>query len=133
MRRPSHHRPKPRKVLSPLEIQQLGFDLEALASRVGYVGSVEHKDHPSFAGHPAPRADATKCDPDFAGKQDQINEWLQEAIRQGNIGAPVYNGFPQYVWYKDGDRLYQARLINCVKGEYKGFELTESQFWPEGI
>jgi hypothetical protein len=39
-----------------------GVDLSAIAERVSYVGSAEHKTYPA-AGTPRLRADATKCDP----------------------------------------------------------------------
>jgi hypothetical protein len=59
-----------------------GTDLEALSTRVSYVGSVEHKRYHSFAGQPRPRADATLCDPRFKDAS-VLTQWLAEGIRAG--------------------------------------------------
>ena len=63
-----------------------GCDLEETAKKVRYVGSPEHKDVPSFAGHPRPRADATICDRSFIDRLPEIQDWLEKAIRAGNVG-----------------------------------------------
>lgn len=108
----------------------LGTNLEDLARRVRYVGSPEHKDGPSFAGLPHFRKDASICD--SAITQGQAQDWLSMGIRLGNIGAPWENAFPRYVWYKTGAIMYEGRLVNQTKGEYKGYPLSKDQ-WPENI
>lgn len=129
MRAPKRRRQQPRVFLSP----KLGQDdLELIATQVRYVGSPEHKNHPSFAGHPAPRADATKCDPAFKDRQEELCQWLADAIRQGQIGAPLEGAFPRYVWIRQGERIFEARLVNRELGHYKGWELEEHE-WPEEL
>ena len=59
------------------------------------VGSPEHKDAPSFAGHPRPRADASICDPAFAERQHELMRWLRQAIRAGSVSEYAENGFPR--------------------------------------
>jgi len=103
-----------------------------LAKRVKYIGSPEHKESRSFAGWPRPRADATICDPALAGNQDELTEWLRAGLRQGTVGAPWEGDFPRYVWHRVGDAVYEGRLVNSGKGEYKGYELTEEET-PRGI
>lgn len=103
-----------------------------LAERVRYVGSPEHKDTPSFAGQPKPRADATICDRAFRDKLPQLNSWLRSALIRGAVGAPWEGDFPRYVWFKEGNVVYEARLVNSATGEYKGYELEPDQ-WPKGI
>lgn len=105
--------------------------LSRLADRARYVGSPEHKDAPSFAGQPRPRADATICDRSFADRLLQINDWLRTALIKGVVGAPWEGDFPRYAWFKEGDMVYEARLVNSVAGEYKGYAL-ESDQWPKG-
>lgn len=128
MRVPRRHRPLPRTIQPHPE----GVDLEQVAAQVRYVGSPEHKDAPSFAGQPRPRADATICDRSFATKQSEITEWLRSAIRRGHTGE--WTGrFPKFVWHRVAETVYIARLINSGNGEYKGWELKPRDQWPHGL
>ena len=126
MRAPRHRRPRKRRVFTPPEA-----DLDELAGRVAYVGSPEHKDFPSFAGQPRLRADASCC-PREVVDPNTVRGWLRSAIRRGAAGAPWEGGFPRYVWYKDGDVIYEGRLVNRQTGAYKGYPLDEDE-WPPGI
>jgi hypothetical protein len=128
MRAPRRRRKLMRVIASAPE----GTDLVSLAERVQYVGSPEHKDSPSFAGQPRPRADATICDRSFVDRLDEINEWLMAAIRIGCVGAPWEEDFPRYAWYKDGDVVYEARLVNKGLGQYKGYAIQRDE-WPDRI
>lgn len=128
MRASKRHRPLSRTI-SPLP---QGVDLLHLAERVRYVGSPEHKDTPSFAGQPKPRADATICDRSWVSKLPQLDSWLRSALARGAVGAPWEGDFPRYVWFKEGNVVYEARLVNSVTGEYKGYELEHNE-WPKGI
>ncbi len=99
--------------------------------QVRYVGSPEHKDAPSFAGRPRPRADASVCDRSFAGRQDEVTGWLREAVRSGATGEWI-GQFPKYVWHQIGEAIYEARLVNAGNGEYKGYELQADER-PSGL
>lgn len=100
---------------------------------VRYVGSVEHKDTPSFAGRPPrPRPDATLCDRALADSQILLTQWLRTAIGKGAIGGPWEGDFPRYAWFKSGDTVYEARLVNRTQGTYKGYSLLSDE-WPKGI
>jgi len=81
---------------------------------------------------PRPRADASICDRRFLGLQDQLTRWLQEAIRKGAVGGPMEGDFPRYVWFRDGDVVYEGRLVNRGNGAYKGWRLTKEE-WPRGL
>ena len=128
MKAPRRRRPRRRTVVDP----PLGLSLEAVAKRVRYVGSPEHKDRPSFAGQPRPRADASICDPSLANSQAQLTRWLRDAARRGFVGAPWEGDFPRYVWYKRNGVVYEGRLVNRGSGEYKGYPLRRDQ-WPEEL
>jgi len=108
-----------------------GADLAQIAGRSSYVGSSEHKSHPSFAGPPKRRADATKCDPALADPAE-LTEWLREAIASGRVGAPWEGDFPRYVWHRRGEVCYEGRLVNQGLGQYKGYQLERGE-WPEGL
>ena len=101
-----------------------------VANTSRYVGSPEHKDAPSFAGQPRPRADASICDQRLESAEE-ITLWLREAIRKGAFGRLWEGRFPRYVWYKDGETVYEGRLLNRELGEYKGYPLEREEWPPE--
>jgi hypothetical protein len=106
-----------------------GIDLLLLAERVSYVGSPEHKAGLSFAGRPAPRADASKCLNSI--KKEQAQTWLREGVKSGICGGLWEGDFPRYVWRIIDEQRYEARLINRTLGQYKGYPILEEE-WPEG-
>lgn len=127
MRAPKRKRPRRRDILSP-EMRPAA----SVARHARFVGSAEHKDAPSFAGAARPRADASICDRRFLDEQSKLTRWLRKAIRLGSVGAPIEGGFPRYVWYKDGQDVYEGRLVNRSSGEYKGYKLQRDE-WPAGL
>jgi hypothetical protein len=128
MRAPRRRRPILRIVAPPPP----SIDLQDVARRVSYVGSPEHKDVPSFAGQPRPRSDASICDRSLAQEQQRITDWLRDAIRSGRVSALWENGYPRYAWHRDGDTVYEGRLVNSGTGQYKGFPLNPDE-WPRGL
>jgi hypothetical protein len=116
-----------RAIIPPPE----GIDLDAAAVRASYVGSAEHKAYPSAAGPPRLRADASRCDPRL-GSFDELTAWLRAGISAATCGAPWEGGFPKYVWYVREGICYEARLINRMQGQYKGYPLAEGQ-WPVNL
>ncbi|AFM23638.1 hypothetical protein Desti_0919 [Desulfomonile tiedjei DSM 6799] len=127
MRAPKRKHVLPRQIERPEVVNGA-----AIAERVSYIGSPEHKDTPSFAGQPRPRADASLCDRQLSQDHERVTQWLQTAILRGAIGGMYEGDFPRYVWYKDGDVVYEARLVNRESGEYKGYPLNKTE-WPEGL
>lgn len=110
-----------------------GVSLDAILDQVRYVGSAEHKDTPSFAGEPRPRADAAICDRSLADSQERLTQWLRAAILKGSFGGLWEGRFPRYVWYRpNAETIYEARLVNREAGWYKGFALERDE-WPEGV
>lgn len=128
MRAPKRRREQVRKRCT---VDQ-SVDLAEVAGGARYVGSPEHKDTPSFAGRPRPRADATICDSQFADMQEELTEWIRTNIRAGNVGEPWEGRFPRYVWCSRNGEVYEGRLINRGNGDYKGYKLAPDE-WPEGI
>lgn len=109
-----------------------GRNLDAAASEAMYIGSPEHKDIPSFAGHPKHRADASICDRSLAEDQQRVQGWLEEAIRRGTVSEHWEGRFPRFVWYKEGRTVYEGRLVNRDQGWYKGYPLAAEES-PAGI
>jgi hypothetical protein len=128
MRAPKRKRPPVRIIGSPPP----KINLEDVANRARYIGSPEHKDTPSFSGNPRPRADASICDRRLAQDLDQVANWLKSAILDGHVSEYWEGEFPRYVWYRDGDTVYEGRLVNREAGSYKGYPLGSSE-WPEGL
>lgn len=93
----------------------------ALAAKVRYVGSSEHKDFPSFAGPPGLRSDAARCEPTIT--REEAERVLRQGILQGCVCAEIEGQFPRYVWGRLDGKLYQARLINREQGHYKAWEI----------
>ena len=98
---------------------------EDLAERVTYVGSPEHKDHPSPAGPPHLRSDATPCEAQMTRDEAGNTEALRDGIRRRCVSPIFEGGFPKYVWTWVDGVLYEARHINGPQGTYKGYRLEE--------
>lgn len=126
MRPPKHQRTNPKHLaVSP---PPAGVDLAAVAQNATYIGSAYHKDLPSFAGPAArPRPDASICPRHLATNRDTLLAWLREAIASGHVGGLWENGFPRYVWRREGDTVYEARLIDNHAGSYKGYPLAPDE------
>jgi hypothetical protein len=110
-------------------VEQPAGNREEIAARATYVGSPEHKDIPSFAGHPRPRADASICTRTLASDQETVTSWLRQALLAGNHSEFMDGDFPRYVWHHDAtaDLSYEARLVNREQGSYKGYPLNPGE------
>lgn len=100
---------------------------EELAERVEYVGSPEHKDHPSSLGPPHLRSDATPCEANMTRDANRNTQALREGIRRQCVSSIFEGGYPKYVWTWVNGVLYEARHINGPQGTYKGYRLEEVQ------
>jgi hypothetical protein len=100
-----------------------------VAAACSYVGSAEHKDHPSPAGAPRLRSDASPCDPRYASLEEPTGA-MRAAIRAGQI-SELQGRFPKYVWGLLDGRLYEARLVDHELGQYKAYPLRRDDELPE--
>jgi len=113
----------------PLKRDRLGVgtqvDLDAMAEKVSYVLTPEHKDYLTTAGPGRLRSDASACprDLDF----EQVLDWLREAVRARQISADFEGDFPRYVWARVEGRVYEARLSNSGLGAYKGYPIHDHE------
>lgn len=127
MKTPARKRPRPQALSAGTDPREL----EEWASTVRYIGSAEHKTYPSFAGSPKLRSDATPC-PRELNDAKEIESWLRQAISLGQVSAyRDQDTYPRYVWSKHHDQWYEARLVNAVAGDYKGYPVTEESIPPE--
>ena len=124
-------RPKKKKIG---EWPESAPEPESIAAKVRYVGSAEHKNHPSHVGPPALRSDATACEPAMTRDIERNTEALREGIRRGCVSSLFDGEFPRYVWAWVGEDLYEARHIYGPLGTYKGYRLNsgEEPLDPDG-
>ncbi len=107
--------------------------LQELSRRATCVGGPEHEDRPSPAGPvPRPRPDASICPLATAGEFRRAQGWLRRAIAAGRVRGPHENGWPRDAYHREGDTIFEARLTNREKGEYKGYPIEPDQL-PAGI
>lgn len=108
---------------------EIELDFEALATRVSYVGSNEHKARPidpSYDFAAALRSDASRCDPKVT--REQAQEALRHAVRRRCVSEDFVGDFPRYVWgWLDG-QPHVARLDNSEQGAYKAWPIGHEEF-----
>jgi hypothetical protein len=64
---------------------------------------------------------------------DDINHWLRTALRAGHFSAYWdHDHYPRYVWHREGDVVFEARVVNAGDGSYKGYALKRDE-WPENF
>lgn len=99
------------------------IDLQAMAERVTYVISPEHKDYLTSAGPGKLRSDASVCPRglDFG----EVEQWLRSAVRDCRVSAAFEGDFPRYAWARVEGHVYEARLSNSGLGEYKGYPIHD--------
>jgi len=129
-------------------------DLDAMADRVIYVGSHKHKKgmYQGRIGDPGSRpttVEQARVSPPAKpftmlcpAKWNQLVPWeeattlLRAAIRCGQIGHPIKDGLPEYVWARDPDDpsiVYEARRLSFPENGYKAYPLIEPQILELGI
>jgi hypothetical protein len=123
-----YHRQVKKKRIVPWAV---GVEVrEEVAVAVTYVGSAEHKNHPSPAGPPRLRMnDASPCDPRYTSFEAPTQA-LRDAVRAARTSDFV-GRFPKYAWGVLDGRMYEARLVNAELGTYKAYPLESEQELPE--
>jgi hypothetical protein len=124
MRSPQRRRTNPKHLF--IGDPPSATDLNAVAEKVRYIGSVYHKDIPSFAGPVRrPRPDASICPRHLAFRQADIQSWLKGALLAGHFNSLWEGGFPRYLWHREGAITFEARHIS--NGDYKGYPLEPEE------
>lgn len=129
------------------------LDLEGMANQSVYVPSEKHKKGMFINEHGIRQVGRPGVRPttvDEAAKQEPIPDFtmicparwndrhpsreatdlLRLAIRRGQIGHPVADGLPQWVWARDPDdpkTIYAARRLSAPPNGYKAYPLTDNQ------
>jgi hypothetical protein len=126
--RPPTRRRQPRRDRA---VPSDGTILAELAAAARYVPSAEHKDQYGPAGIAHLRTDATRCPRDLTAEQAQ--SWLAEAIAKGDVGGLWGDmPYPQLVWKRVQDTVFEARVSNAEQGWYHGYPLDPTE-WPRWL
>jgi len=125
-----------------------------MANRVVYVGSHKHKQgmYQGRIGDSGARpttVDQARVSPPIKPftmlcpvKWNQLDpskeatSLLRTAINFGQIGHPIKDGLPEYVWARDPDDpsiVYEARRLSFPENGYKAYPLIEAQVLELGI
>lgn len=120
--------------MKPKRVAELAqTELDEMARRVRYVGSIEHKTYPSPAGEPRPRHDASKCPRLAPERWAELSDALRAAVRAGYVSEAVDpGGLPRYVWGKLDGALYEARHLSTPGDGYKAYPVEEFEL-PESL
>jgi hypothetical protein len=117
--------PKRRVVSS----DQLPADKRAeLARRVQYAGSGHHKRFPADYGleRPSPRPTKSLCDLTRVITKEEAKALIHNGIICGMVSAPIYQGFPKFIWSVDSDgEVYEAKTDPKAPVAYHGYRLEE--------
>jgi hypothetical protein len=127
MRKPNRRRGNPKQLaIGPIPAN---VDLAQVASRAQYIGSVIHKDSPSFAGSmPHPQPARSVCPRALNQNRAHIQQWLQAAIVAGRCGSDWISGFPKYVYHRAEETVFCGQLMSPYgQGHYKGYPLERYQ------
>jgi hypothetical protein len=90
--------------------------LRTIVTIARYTGSPCHRSPGSKAGPIVQRAGLSSlCPPNWTNAK--ATEALRLAITEARVSCVWEGGFPRYIWYLDGDVLYEARLTNRENGE----------------
>jgi hypothetical protein len=106
--------------------------MQLAAAKVRYTGSPYHRSSGSTSGPIAQRVGLTsRCPPSWTNVE--ATRVLRLAIIEGRVSLRWEHGYPRYVWHRDGDVLYEARLTNSGTGEYHGYPLEDRWQWPKNF
>ena len=143
-----------RRVLEITPANQLAVRnlLSRVSDLVRYVSSPYHRAKGSRFGQAGDRRwpHASKCPPkwnqfdaDRALKNAVLEgnvseEWKpfdadrdrKNTVLEGNVSEEWKQRFPRFIWYKDDEVLYEARLSNEQAGQYHGYPLEDEREWP---
>lgn len=115
---------------TPLSVGRMA----AMASTARYTPSKDHKDHwtPELGPGRWRGESATPCPLDVS--RDQAEEWLRRALANGQAGQewPQDGAYPQYVWIRVEETVFEGRLSEREQGWYHGYPLDRTE-WPSWL
>ncbi len=65
-------------------------------------------------------------------KASEANDALRLAIRNERVSEAWEDGFPRYVWHRDGETIYEARHTRGPHGTYHAYPI-EAADAPRGL
>lgn len=105
--------------------------LQALARRIEYAGSANHKLRPGnygFVPPTNPRGSKSPCDDIRSVLLEEASELLLKGVAAGMVSAFAGDGIPKYVWAVDDDgEVYEAKAKPGQETTYHGYRLGEDE------
>ena len=105
--------------------------LKALANRVTYVGSANHKSKPGnygFLPPTNPRPSKSLCDDIRTILLEEAKALFYEGIKRGMVSCFPSADIPKYVWAVDSDnQVYEAKTNPRLETGYHGYRLGENE------
>ena len=113
---------------------------KALAARVKYIGSPEHKESGWWDGLPKskqlpggrtgrPGKQTTTICP-LISEEDRrkATDWVRSAIAAGQYRFfQSDKDFPKKIWYQADGKIWFGLVVNPAAGEYKGWPISEKE------
>jgi hypothetical protein len=104
---------------------------QALLGKIHYVGSANHKLHPSdygFTPSHNPRPSKSACDMLRSIVIAEASKLFRDGIMRGMVSPFEPNGIPKYVWAVDDDgEVYEAKAKPGQESEYHGYRIGEDE------
>jgi hypothetical protein len=105
--------------------------LNALAGRVTYVGSANHKLSPGdygFVPPTNPRPSKSACDDIRSILLEEASALFYEGIKRGMVSNFTSSSVPKYVWAVDSkNQVYEAKTNARHETSYHGYRLGENE------
>jgi hypothetical protein len=104
--------------------------IAAAAARAVYAAS-EYHCHGSKGEAPKKRAEyASICPKRWSS--EAATQALRRALTNGQVSEAWEDGFPRYVWHKDGEVIYEARHTRGPHGTFHAYPIEKYQI-PDGL
>lgn len=58
---------------------------------------------------------------------DEATEALRITINKGHVSETWEDGFPRYVWYREGETIYEARHTRGPHGTYHAYPIEAAE------
>ena len=105
--------------------------LEEAAVNAKYAFSEYHQCGPTGPKAKKRTKPASHCPRQWT-KQEALNA-IRQAIRSGDVSVKrTSEGFPRFVWHREGDTWYVARTQDRADGVYHGYPIEEAEL-PYGL
>ncbi|SRR5258708_1073344 len=130
IRRPRRGHPPHRGKQKQVHPSATAVELARAAAACVYSGSPYHCRR-SKGQPPVARAKPASICP-RPWSDEEATQALRAAMQRGSVSEAWEDGFPRYVWHRDGNILYEARHIRGPLGSFYAYPIENFQA-PRGL